>query len=56
MRVMECNECGETLQAANDEELASQLREHLSEEHEQELSEDDALARVREQAYEALDS
>lgn len=56
MRVMECNECGETLQAANDEELATQLQEHLSAEHGEELSEDDALGRVREQAYDALDS
>ena len=30
MRVIECNECGETVSAANDEELARQLAAHLA--------------------------
>ena len=33
MRVIECNECGETVSAANDEELAGRLAAHLRSEH-----------------------
>ena len=32
MRVIECDECGETISAENDEELASRLGTHLAEE------------------------
>ena len=33
MRVIECDECGETLQAANDEELQRVLGDHLASDH-----------------------
>ena len=33
MRVVECNVCGETLAAANDEELERRLRRHMESEH-----------------------
>jgi predicted small metal-binding protein len=54
MRVIECDECGETLQAATDEELAERLQTHLREEHgKQDV---DAEALVADEAYEAMDS
>jgi predicted small metal-binding protein len=56
MRVIECNECGETISAANDEELARHLAEHLASEHEQQPDEDEFADLVREQAYDAMDS
>lgn len=33
MRVVECNVCGETLAAANDEELERQLGRHMESTH-----------------------
>ena len=56
MRVIECNECGETISAANDEELAPRLAEHLRSEHGQEQDADDIADVVHEQAYDAMDS
>ncbi len=56
MRVIECNECGETVSAANDEELAGRLAAHLQDEHGEELDEDEAADLVHEQAYDATDS
>jgi predicted small metal-binding protein len=56
MRVIECNECGETISAANDEELVANLSEHLASEHEQEPDEDEVADLVHEQAYDATDS
>jgi predicted small metal-binding protein len=56
MRVIECNECGETISAANDEELVRHLAEHMKAEHEQELEEDEVTDLVHEQAYDASDS
>jgi predicted small metal-binding protein len=56
MRVIECNECGETISAANDEELARHLAEHLTSEHDAEVDEDEAADLVHEQAYDATDS
>jgi predicted small metal-binding protein len=56
MRVIECNECGETLSAANDEELGRNLTEHLKAEHDQEPDEDEVTDLVHEQAYDATDS
>ena len=41
MRVIECNECGETVSAANDEELARNLAEHLRDEHDVEPDEEE---------------
>jgi predicted small metal-binding protein len=56
MRVIECNECGETVSGADDEELASRLGEHLKSEHELEPDEDEVTDLVHEQAYDATDS
>jgi predicted small metal-binding protein len=56
MRVIECDECGETLQAANDEELVRILGAHLESEHEMEVDEDDLTELVEAEAYEAMDS
>ena len=41
MRVIECNECGETISAANDEELANHLAAHLRSEHDEEPDQDE---------------
>jgi predicted small metal-binding protein len=54
MRVVECDECGETLQAATDEELTQRLETHLREEHG--IEDADAEALVADEAYEAMDS
>ena len=56
MRVIECNECGDTISAANDEELAAHLAEHLRSEHDEEPDEDEVKDLVHEQAYDATDS
>ena len=56
MRVIEYNECGETISAANDEELARHLAEHLRSEHDEEPDEDEVQDLVHEQAYDAMDS
>jgi predicted small metal-binding protein len=54
MRVIECDECGETLQAASDEELVERLETHLREEHG--MADVDGEALVADEAYEATDS
>jgi predicted small metal-binding protein len=56
MRVIECNECGETLQAANDEELVRMLGHHLESAHEMEVDEEELTELVEAEAYEATDS
>jgi predicted small metal-binding protein len=56
MRVIECNECGETLQAANDEELVRVLGAHLSSEHDMRVDEEELTELVEAEAYEAMDS
>jgi predicted small metal-binding protein len=56
MRVIECNECGETISAANDDELARNLAGHLQREHELEPEEDEVADLMHEQAYDAMDS
>jgi predicted small metal-binding protein len=56
MRVIECNECGETISAANDEELTRHLAEHLESEHGEASDEDEGADLVHEQAYDASDS
>jgi predicted small metal-binding protein len=55
MRVIECNECGETISAANDKELAARLAEHLQAEHDIEVDDEDVTEMV-EEAYDAMDS
>jgi predicted small metal-binding protein len=56
MRVIECNECGETISAANDEELSQRLAEHLGSEHDEKADEEEIADLVHEQAYDASDS
>ena len=56
MRVIECNECGETVSAADDDELATRLAKHLRSEHDIESDEDEVADLVHEQAYDASDS
>jgi predicted small metal-binding protein len=54
MRVIECDECGETLQAATDAELTRRLDEHLRREHD--IDDADAEELVGAEAYDAMDS
>jgi predicted small metal-binding protein len=57
MRVIECDECGETLSAANDEELREELMKHMKSEHpDVEIDADALTERVEENAYTATDS
>jgi len=56
MRVIECNECGEPIQAADDAALARNLAAHLAEEHDQDPDEDEVAELVEQEAYEATDS
>jgi hypothetical protein len=56
MRVIDC-ECGKTLQAANDEDLAEAVRDHVAEDHpDMDLSDEQAQEMVSAQAYDAQDS
>jgi hypothetical protein len=56
MRVLDC-ECGQTLQAANDDDLADAVRGHVAENHpDMEMSDDQVRELVSAQAYEASDS
>jgi predicted small metal-binding protein len=56
MRVVECNICGETISAANDEELVGRVTDHLESEHDEEPDSEEVEAMVAEEAYEATDS
>ena len=56
MRVFDCDECGETLTAENDAELATRTTDHWNDRHDRELDEDEADAMVAEQAYDAMDA
>jgi len=56
MRVLDCD-CGKTLQAGNDDDLAKQLVEHVAESHpDGGLTDDQARELVADRAYEATDS
>ena len=56
MRVIDC-QCGTTLQAANDEDLAGAVRDHVNEEHpDMDLSDEQVQEMVAEQAYDAEDA
>jgi predicted small metal-binding protein len=56
MRVIDC-ECGQTLQAANDEDLAREVRDHVAEEHpDMDMSDEQVEELVSSQAYDAQDS
>jgi predicted small metal-binding protein len=56
MQVIECDECGETLQAAEREELAKILGSHLQAEHGIDSDEEELTELVESDAYEAMDS
>jgi predicted small metal-binding protein len=57
MPVIDCNECGETIKAASDNELASALTLHMQSEHPDVDWDDERAADVIDrQAYEATDS
>jgi hypothetical protein len=56
MRVIECNECGETIQAADDGELVRALDAHLRGEHDLEVDKEELTELVEGEAYEATDS
>jgi len=57
MRVIDCNRCGETIQAANDDELVSRLGRHMNSDHpEVEWDDEQATALVEARAYDATDS
>jgi len=45
----------ETLSAANDEELAAEVRRYLAE-HEEEMSDEEITELIDDEAYEAMDS
>jgi predicted small metal-binding protein len=56
MRVIDCD-CGQTLQAANDDDLFRIVREHHEQEHsDTQLTDEQARELVADQAYEATDS
>ena len=56
MRVIDC-QCGTTLQAANDEDLAKAVRDHVDESHpDMDLSDDQVQEMVAEEAYDAEDA
>jgi hypothetical protein len=56
MRVIDCD-CGQTLQAGNDEDLAAQLGAHFYETHpELQLNGEQVRQLVADRAYEAADS
>jgi predicted small metal-binding protein len=54
MRVIDCNDCGATIKAANDEDLLGEVDEHMQAEHSD--SEWDSHEMVASQAYDAEDS
>ena len=57
MRVFDCNVCGATIQAANDQELARELDAHMQSEHpDVEWDGGRSAELVSEQAYHAMDS
>ena len=56
MRVIDCD-CGQTLQAGNDEDLLKEVRAHVDQEHpDMQLSDDQVQELVASKAYEASDS
>lgn len=56
MRVIDCD-CGVTLQAANDDELAEAVRGHVDSDHpEMQLDDEQVRGMVEQKAYSAMDS
>jgi predicted small metal-binding protein len=56
MRVIECDECGEAISAADDNELQRRLGDHLRDEHDLEPEEAEVAELVDGEAYDAMDS
>jgi predicted small metal-binding protein len=56
MRVIECDVCGETITADNDEELGRRLAAHLRQEHDSEPDAEELEELVAGEAYDAMDS
>ena len=56
MRTIECNVCGETVTADDDEALARNLVEHLKYEHDETPDVDEVHQTVDREAYDAMDS
>jgi hypothetical protein len=57
MRVIDCNVCGSTIKAANDDELARELSEHMKSEHPDVAWGDERGSElIAKQAYDATDS
>jgi predicted small metal-binding protein len=57
MRVIECNFCGQLLQAGDDEELAQVAMRHMSADHEEaQVGEDQVRGMVERDAYTATDA
>ena len=56
MRVVECDVCGETISAADDEELVGRMKDHLAEEHDRSPEEDAIRQTIDREAYDAMDS
>ena len=56
MRVIDCD-CGQTLQAANDDDLFKETRSHVDQEHaDMQLSDEQVRELVATKAYDASDS
>jgi predicted small metal-binding protein len=55
MRVFDCD-CGQTLQAANDDDLLKVVREHVDAAHEGRPDDDELRRKIEREAYEATDS
>ena len=56
MRTIDCD-CGETLTAANDDDLIKEVRRHADSEHaDQDLSDDEIRSMVANGAYDAADA
>jgi predicted small metal-binding protein len=57
VRVIDCNVCGATIKAADDEELAGELSKRMKSEHSDvEWEDEQASQLVSSQAYDATDS
>jgi predicted small metal-binding protein len=57
MRVIECNFCGEVVSAANDDDLAREVRRHMQDQHaDAGIDEQQAREMVERSAYSATDS
>jgi predicted small metal-binding protein len=55
MRIIDCD-CGETLQAANDDDLIKIVTKHFADEHGDQLSDDQVRELIDERAYTAADA